>query len=92
MRLDCDDQPTQRRIFRQPHIGTNIQLRLVLHLNPIAFVEVSRIPYLGGGDLLLVVIEFGGVRDYALLDIRWSISSGERFVQDASVRVVLMPP
>ena len=47
---------------RQPHIGTNIQLRLVLHLNPIAFVEVSRIPYLGDGDLLLVVIEFGGAR------------------------------
>ena len=34
----------------------------ILSPNPIAFVEVRRIPYLGDGDLLLVVIEFGGVR------------------------------
>ena len=40
-----------------------IQLRLVLSPEPdCPVIGVSRIPYLGDGDLLLVVIEFGGAR------------------------------
>ena len=69
MRLDSQDWPTQRRNFRQPHIGTNSQLRPVLPLNPIAFVDVNRIPHCRDGDLLTVITQFGGVRDCALFDI-----------------------